>query len=168
MLPLQFSASKDNRKNSSTLGKGSGLSGLASVAASLSKSSSSLNSSKMSKSDTFSHLTQLGSSDHSAFTFGTVDAAGRFVDSKGSSLKTIGSNASASTSLPFKSEQEKSSSSAGSRGWSKTEAKRSGLNAAPNISTTKMPQSNLMNAVKRLQMMKKQAAKMNRKKSFSK
>lgn len=165
---LMFSASKDNRKNSSTSGKGSGLSGLASVAASLSKSSSSLNSSKMSKSDTFSHLTQLGSSDHSAFTFGTVDAAGRFVDSKGSSLKTIGSNASASTSLPFKSEQEKSSGSAGSRGWSKTEAKRSGLNAAPNISTTKMPQSNLVNAVKRLQMMKKQAAKMNRKKSFSK
>lgn len=166
MLPLQFSALKDNRKNSSTSGKGSGFSGLASVAASLSKSSSSLNSSKTSKSDTFSHL---GSSDHSAFTFGAVDAAGRFADTKGSSLKTIGSNASASsTSLPFKREQEKSSSSAGRQGWSKTEAKRSGLNAVPNISATQMPQSNLMNAVKRLQLMKKQAAKMNRKKSLSK
>lgn len=162
----QSSASKDNGGSSVTPGNGRGLSGLASVAANLSKSS--LDSSKVSKADAASRLSQLGSSGHSAFTSRT-DAASKFVQSEGSSSKMITpkSESPFKSSYSMKSEPGKTSGSTGAQGQSKTQTGKSatGSNATSNSSASKMSQSSLMSADKRLQMMKKQAAKMAEKRS---
>lgn len=165
--PIKSSASKDNGGSSTTPGNGRGLSGLASVAANLSKSS--LDSSKVSKADAASRLSQLGSSGHSAFTSRT-DAASKFVPSEGPSLKmtTPKSDSPFKPSYSVKSEPGKTSGSTGAQGQSKTQTGKSatGSNTTSNSSSaTKMSQSSLMSADKRLQMMKKQAAKMAEKRS---
>jgi len=159
----QATSSKDNGNSASASSNGQRLGGLAGLAANYSKSSSSLDSSKMSKSDSASRLGQVNSSSH--LTLAPRTDASKVSLSDGS-LKS----ASAKVEPPFKAphnakgDSSKTSGAFGLGGQSKVSGGKPATSSTASSSsssgtTTKMSQSSFMSADKRLQMMKKQAAK---------